>query len=168
MLILVCYHSLLEKIADRRFRTFYVMCYTILYGKTRTDMEKQAKRPNVIIIDDDQEVVDCLSESLCLKGVHVLGTANDGIQAVKLYAKLKPDIVIMDVMMPKYDGFYGVKNILEINPDAKIIMISGNMSAFEKKLRKLNVSAIISKPYYIDEIIEIIGKVNSRSLARYR
>ncbi len=64
-----------------------------------------------IIIDDDKDVTESLSERLVLREVEVLGIGFDGKEAVELYGKLKPDVVFLDINMPGYDGFYAIEGI---------------------------------------------------------
>ena len=116
---------------------------------------------SVIVVDDDRDTVEVFCEYLSIKDIEVLGRGYDGKTAVELYQKHKPDVVLLDVMMPDYDGFYGLENIRKINPDAKIIMVTADLTSdTEKKLVDLKASAMIYKPYEIDSVIETIDKVS--------
>lgn len=100
-----------------------------------------------------------------IKNIDVIGVGRDGKEAVELYKKLKPDVVLLDVMMPQYDGFYALKKIRDIDPNAKVIMVTADLTLdTEKKLTELRASAITYKPYDIDSLIEIIEKVSNRDL----
>ncbi len=77
-------------------------------------------KTNVILVDDDKDTLEIFEDYLELKGVNVLATGKNGKEAVELYLKHKPDIVLLDVMMPEYDGFFGLKNIRRLDPNAKI------------------------------------------------
>ena len=58
-------------------------------------------------------------------------------------------------MMPDYDGFYTLKEIRKINPDAKVIMVTADMtSETKKKLRDLKPTDVIYKPYNVDKILD--------------
>ncbi|MEO9309523.1 MAG: response regulator [Nitrososphaera sp.] len=114
----------------------------------------------VIVIDDDVDTVEVFSEYLEIKDITVLGRGYNGKTAVELYEQLRPDIVLLDVMMPEYDGFFGLENIKKINPDAKVIMVTADLTYnTEKRLKELNASAIIYKPYEIDSVIDVIQRV---------
>ena len=116
---------------------------------------------SVIVVDDDRDTVEVFCEYLAIKDIEVLGRGYDGKTAVELYKKHTPDVVLLDVMMPDYDGFYGLENIRKINPDAKIIMVTADLTSdTEKKLVDLKASAMIYKPYEIDSVIETIEKVS--------
>ena len=83
------------------------------------------------------------------------------MEAVEIYQKLRPDIVFLDVMMERYDGFYALEKIREIQPDAIVIMVTADMTkATHARLSELNASAIINKPYNINEIMHTINKLS--------
>lgn len=113
-----------------------------------------------IVIDDDVDTVEVFCEYLEIKDIKVIGRGYNGKTAVELYESLKPDIVLLDVMMPEYDGFFGLENIKKINPAAKVIMVTADLTYdTEKKLKTFNASAVIYKPYEIDTVIETVHKV---------
>jgi len=117
--------------------------------------------PNIIIVDDDKDTILTFADYLAIHKIEVLGLAYDGKEAIELYKKLKPDIVLLDIMMPEYDGFYAFEGIRKLNPDAKIIAVTADLTAdTEKKLIQLNANALTYKPYDIENIIETIEKVN--------
>jgi len=115
---------------------------------------------NAIVIDDDFDTVEVFSDYLELKNIHVLGKGYNGKDAVDLYKKLNPDVVFLDVLMPDYDGFYALEKIRQVNPNAHVIMVTASLTAqTEDKLKELNASAIIFKPYEIDQVVETVNRV---------
>lgn len=90
----------------------------------------------VIIVDDNKEIIESVSDLLTTHSFKVLGTGTNGLEATNLYESLRPDFVIMDVEMPQYDGFYGISEILKINSDAKIITISADEKHEQKTIGK--------------------------------
>jgi len=118
----------------------------------------------VIIIDDEEDILELLSEYLLLEDFDVVGVGNDGLKAVNLYKEYKPDFVLMDVSMPKYDGIYGLENIKKINPDAKVIILTGNSEkAITEKLTELNATKILSKPYPIEKLVNVMKAIKNES-----
>jgi len=65
----------------------------------------------VLVVDDDIDTLEVFAEFLEIKDVNVVGRGHDGKEAVELFEKHRPDFVLMDVMMPDYDGFYGIEEI---------------------------------------------------------
>jgi len=120
---------------------------------------------SVIVVDDDRDTVEVFCEYLSIKDIQVLGRGYDGKTAVELYKEHKPDIVLLDVMMPDFDGFYGLEQIRKFDPNAKIIMVTADLTSdTEKKLVDLRASAMIYKPYEIDSVIETIEKVSKENV----
>jgi HTH-type transcriptional regulator, sugar sensing transcriptional regulator len=115
------------------------------------------KNATAIVIDDDPDAVDLFSDYLENKGVKVMGKGNDGMEGFELYMKFKPDIVFLDVIMPKYDGFYTLNKIREVDPTTKVIMVTADFSPeTKKKLKEMKATDIIYKPYdrkAIDKVI---------------
>lgn len=119
---------------------------------------------SVIVIDDEPDAVESFIEYLELKKITVLGEGHNGKDAVDLYQKLKPDIVFLDLLMPDYDGIYGLKKIKQLNPDANIIMITSSLTyETENELKELKASAIIYKPFDMDEVIATVNKLVTQS-----
>ena len=118
---------------------------------------RMQKNATAIVIDDDPDAVELFSDYLESKGVKVVGKGNDGQEGFELFEKLNPEIVFLDVIMPKYDGFYTLKKIREVNSKVKVIMVTGDFSAeTKKKLKQLKATEIIYKPYdgkSIDKLI---------------
>ena len=102
----------------------------------------------IIIIDDNKSESMLFQSLLEHHGCHVLGIGHDRKDAVKLYQHHKPEVTFIDVCMPEYDGFYAIKGIHEINPDAKIVVTTADTSnETQERLEKLNVSSILHKPF---------------------
>jgi YesN/AraC family two-component response regulator len=115
----------------------------------------------VIVVDDENDVAEVLCEFLKIKEIKVIGRGKNGNDAFELYKKHHPDIVLMDLVMPTYDGFYGIEKIRTYVPKSKIMIISASLThLYVKKLLKLNVNAILLKPYDLNNIIEKIDKVH--------
>ena len=117
---------------------------------------------NVVIIEDDHDGADVLEEYLRLKGINVLAKGYNGLEAVQLYQKLRPDYVLLDMLMPIYDGFYGLRKIQELDSKAKVIILSASINQEEQeKLIELGVFAIFQKPYEIDSLVSRLESVNN-------
>jgi len=122
------------------------------------------KLTSAIIVDDDNTLVRVFEQYLKVNNINVLGHCYDGKEAVTLYEKLKPDVVLLDVMMPHHDGFYALEKIKEIDPDAKVIAFTADLTAdTEQKLENLKVSGIIYKPYDMKDILTAIKNVANQA-----
>lgn len=79
---------------------------------------------NVIIIDDDPLVVNSLKTIVSANNINILAIGYSGSEAVKLYQSYSPDLILMDIRMENMNGIDATKKILEIDKDAKILLIT--------------------------------------------
>ena len=111
---------------------------------------------SAIVADDDPDMVEVISDHLESKGIKVIGKAYDGEEAAKLYKLHMPDIILIDMKMPNYDGHYAISKIKLEDPTAKIIVISAFL---DKYFPAHKVSAVFSKPYDVDELTNKIKEI---------
>ena len=110
---------------------------------------------SVIVIDDDKDTVSVMSELLELHGMDVIGKGYNGLEGVQLFDKLHPDVILLDLMMPQYDGLYALKKIREKDPIANVVIITANLPKSSKKeIESLNPTKILFKPVDINILIE--------------
>ncbi|MFO7729027.1 MAG: response regulator [Desulfonatronovibrio sp.] len=81
---------------------------------------------NILIADDSKIVVHLLTNMFKELGHNIAGTASNGAEALDKYIELKPDLVTMDITMPKVDGIQATKNIMAHDPDALVIVITSH------------------------------------------
>jgi len=106
-----------------------------------------------IVIDDNLDIVDVFCELLDMIGLEVIAKGTDGMQAVELYEKHHPDLIFVDLLMPGYDGFYALENIRKIDPNAKIIVVTGDLIMNEYDLlNSHNATAVIYKPFDMSKV----------------
>ena len=114
----------------------------------------------VIVIDDEPDVREVFSEYLSMVDVEVLAKGKNGLEASQLYEKFHPDIVLMDVLMPLYDGVYGLRKIRESDSNAKVIMVTASIDGdTQRELEENGAQAIIWKPYEIDRVLQTMEQV---------
>ncbi len=110
---------------------------------------------NILLVDDDPNVVEILSESLRNKGYSTF-SASDGEEALRVYDESRPDLVVLDVVLPKRDGFAVCDEIRarDIHRDVPVIMISAN-AINDSMVRGLRSGAqdYIKKPFSVKEIV---------------
>jgi len=110
----------------------------------------------LIVIDDDYDLRDTLCDYLEFNSFIIVGRGSNGKEAVDLYLQMNPDIVLIDLSMPEYDGNYAIEKIKQIDPNAKIIMITGYDISFTNLPLKHTLNEILTKPVNFKQLIETI------------
>ena len=112
---------------------------------------------SVIVIDDNEDIVYSMSELLEIYGINVVGKGYNGLECVELYNKLHPDAVLLDLMMPEYDGLYALKEIRKIDPKSVILIVTGGtLPSMADEVDTLQPNKIILKPINVDSLVETI------------
>lgn len=116
----------------------------------------------VLIVDDAAFMRMMIKDILTKNGYEVVGEAENGDVAVKLYEELKPDVVTMDITMPEKDGISALKEIKAKDPDAKIIMCSAmGQQAMVMESIQAGAKDFIVKPFQKDRVLQALEKVLS-------
>lgn len=113
----------------------------------------------ILIVDDNTVLLEMLNEALVEKGFDVL-CCNDGEVAQQKYSEFKPDIVLTDIVMPGIDGIELLLGLRKINPNIKIIAMSGgnrgHAETYLHMAEKLGANIALVKPFEISELLEQI------------
>lgn len=114
---------------------------------------------SILICDDSILARKQLKDVISTLGTPTFYEAADGVDAVKKYKEFKPDIVFMDIVMPKQDGIETVQNIMNFDPDAEIIIVSsiGTMTQLKAAI-KLGAKDFIQKPLNENQVITLLDK----------
>lgn len=115
---------------------------------------------NILIVDDASFMRGSLKYIVEMGGHQVVGMAKDGNEAIAMYKQFKPDIVTLDILMKGMDGITALKNIMELDHKAKVIMVTA-LGTDDKKEKSISFGAVgyIRKPFKQVEIIAEIEKV---------
>jgi two-component system cell cycle sensor histidine kinase/response regulator CckA len=145
--------------------------FKIYFPAIKTEIQKieehKLKLPDgngdlILIADDESLVREITSTTLEAHGYNVL-IAEDGAQAIVLYSQNMSEIkvILMDMMMPVMDGYESIRAIRKINPEVKIIAVSG--LADKEKHEKVSdyTNAFLPKPYTAEELLRTIHEVIS-------
>jgi two-component system chemotaxis response regulator CheY len=114
----------------------------------------------ILLVDDSTYIRTVLGSVITEAGFEVAGEAADGAEAIRKYMDLKPDLVLMDVIMEPMNGMDATKAILDLDPAAKILMVT----VLEDKdilldFVKIGAKGYIAKPFTKKEIAEKIKKI---------
>lgn len=114
---------------------------------------------NILIVDDASFMRNSLKYIMDNSGHVVVGMAKDGKEALEMYKRLKPDLVTLDIIMKEMDGITTLKELLKINPSAKVVMVTAlSHEEKQKEASKIGAVGFIRKPFKQSEIIETIEK----------
>jgi len=113
----------------------------------------------VLVVDDAAFMRKMVSDALTKGGHEIIGEAGNGIEAVERYRELRPDLTTLDITMPEQDGISALKQIIELDPSAKVVMCSalGQESKVLESI-KLGAKDFVVKPFQPDRVIDAVGK----------
>lgn len=113
-----------------------------------------------VVIDDDKDTVSICAEYLEMVGVKVVSVGYDGKDAVELYRKYRPDVLFSDLNMPRYDGIYALEKIRNLDPNAKIVIITANQdSKIFERLYRFKPTEIIAKPFDMKKMTTLLERI---------
>jgi hypothetical protein len=115
----------------------------------------------ILVVDDEAAIRDVTKTSLESHNYKAM-TASDGIEAIALYAEHRDKIslVLTDMVMPSMDGITTIRTLRKINPDVKIIAVSGMTSTDKVNTAyDMGIKAFLSKPYTASQLLQIISTV---------
>ena len=113
-----------------------------------------------MIVDDSDSIRLILKDILLIGKHNLVSELSSGVNVLEEYVKTNPDVVLLDMAMPKKDGVSVLKEIIEFKPSAKVIMISASDSQETvKECMKLGAIAYILKPFNFQNIIDMINNV---------
>ncbi len=119
------------------------------------------KKFRVLVVDDEQRILNFLSSKLRASGYEVL-TAGNGMEALEQVQAQEPDLVVLDVMMPKMDGFETLKELRSFSSVPVIILSAKGSNADKVKGLDLGADDYLAKPFSPDELIARIEAVKRR------
>jgi DNA-binding response OmpR family regulator len=119
------------------------------------------KKFQVLVVDDEQRILNFLNSKLRASGYEV-STANNGIDALEQVEAHQPDLVVLDILMPKKDGFETLKELRTFSPVPVIILSAKGTNADKVKGLSLGADDYLAKPFSPDELVARIEAVRRR------
>ena len=118
----------------------------------------------VLIADDASFMRQMIRDIIEPEGWEVVGEASDGVDVVDKYKKLHPDVVMMDIVMPKRSGIDAVKAIKAEDPGARVVMCSAlGQEALVNEAMQAGARGFIVKPFKPDAVLSTLMKVAEKA-----
>ncbi len=115
---------------------------------------------SVLIVDDNDMTRETLRVILRSEDYNVVGEATDGDTAHEIAERLKPDIILLDVVMPKVSGLEALKSIRMMLPEVQILMVTGNKDQDTvSEAVKSGISGYILKPFNTKKVLDAVDGV---------
>jgi CheY-like chemotaxis protein len=115
-------------------------------------------RQKILIIDDERPLCELLFEALCMQGPYHVDHASNGKEGFEKYKAVLPDLVVMDIHMPQMDGYESSRKIKAFDPQAKILVVTGNTTDVRARQAMDEGMALklLQKPVRLKELSRII------------
>ena len=122
-------------------------------------------KARVLIADDASFMRQMIREIIEPEGYEVVGEATNGVEAVEQYQQLHPDLVTMDIVMPEKNGIEALKEIMDLDDKAKVVICSalGQESLIMEAL-EAGARDFIVKPFKPDAVLSTLKKVSEKEL----
>ena len=118
-----------------------------------------ADKLSIVIVDDSRIALAQLEGILSqIEEVELAGSALNGISAIRAVAQHKPDLLLMDIVMPEMDGLAALRILNLSHPEMRVVMISslGGSGSYAEESFRLGAIQVIGKPFEMDQIENLI------------
>lgn len=124
-------------------------------------MDNTSSPLRVLVVDDSRVIRELIAVNLELEGFEVT-TASDGEAAVRLASEVRPDVITLDVMMPRLNGFEAVQRLRQDPTTAAIpvVMVTGRAQTADlDRGREVGVEAYVTKPFEPTDLVEVVTRL---------
>jgi two-component system chemotaxis response regulator CheY len=116
----------------------------------------------VLIVDDSASTRDMLGVILKRAGHEIVGEAEDGKSALKAFVELRPEVVLLDIIMPGISGIVVLEEMRRIAPGAKVIMLTAvDQDDVTRDLQEKGAAAIVFKPFSQEDLKKAFDRLNA-------
>lgn len=120
----------------------------------------------ILVVDDHRAFAELLSYALSTQpGMECIGTASSAAEGVAMAVELRPDVIVMDIEMPRQDGLAATRRIREVAPDAVIVVVSAHRDPqWVVRAAQAGASAFVPKDGSLDEMLDALRRVRQGSM----
>jgi two-component system response regulator EvgA len=119
------------------------------------------KKLRVLVVDDQPAVCQVVADAIEYAGHNIVGTAKDGVEAVSLAKDLVPDLVVMDISMPRMNGVEAMKAILAAGSAKRVLLMSGeyrSMGVTREEMMRAGAAGFMEKPFNVSELFNLLDR----------
>ncbi len=121
------------------------------------NVNDRVRRPRILVIDDGDSVRDIIRIFLERDGFAVCGEAGDGVEGIELAKKLKPDLIVLDLAMPRMNGAEAASVLSQTMPDVPIILLTLYQNVLGTALAStVGVKAVLDKTDGLDKLVTCV------------
>jgi NarL family two-component system response regulator LiaR len=111
----------------------------------------------LLIVDDHDFVRDTISAALAGHSqIEVVGRARDGVEAVEAAVEVKPDVVLMDLMMPRLDGIAATRLLRKLCPDSRVVVLTSATPDSPPEAKAAGATSVIAKDAALTTVVDAI------------
>jgi two-component system response regulator MprA len=119
----------------------------------------------VIVVDDQPAVCEVVADCINYAGHEVVARARDGVEAVACAEKHRPDLVVMDVVMPRMDGVAAMEAILKAGTARWVVIMSGEYRSrgyTTASMLERGATAFLEKPFDVSQLFSLLDKLQTQ------
>lgn len=131
----------------------------LFHGRTLRRLNEERGNMKILVVDDAPYIIKVLKDILVACG-HEVHEAITAEEALIKYSYIRPNVVIMDLLMPSMDGIIATRKMLERDPLAKIVVVTAlGKTGLEKECLEAGAMKFILKPFKIKELVSVINSI---------
>ena len=124
------------------------------------EASQSSKKLRVLVVDDQPAVCEVVADTIQYAGHDIVGTAKDGKEAVERAKELKPDLVVMDILMPRMNGVDAMKEILAAKAAKRVLLMSGeyrSLGVTRDEMIRQGAAGFMEKPFNVTELFGLLA-----------
>ena len=130
-------------------------------SKEKTEASAEGKKLRVLVVDDQPAVAEVVADTIAYAGHEIVGKGRDGVEAVSLAKELLPDLVVMDISMPRMNGVDAMKAILAAKSAKRVLLMSGeyrSLGVTREEMMREGAAGFMEKPFNVSDLFEMLDR----------
>ncbi len=116
----------------------------------------------LLITDDAMIIREMIKDAVSEDGWEIAGEATNGQEAIDRYEEIQPDAMTLDLVMPEFDGLHALRGIMEVDPEARVLVVSAlDQKEILKNALELGAKDFIVKPFQKERLVGALNKMTA-------